>query len=42
MVTYALSTDGLPIYDARGRNLITIAGDVYDIEGHRVWHFDPA
>jgi len=42
MVTYALSTDGLPIYDARGRNLITIGGDVYDIEGHRIWHFDPA
>jgi len=40
MVTYTLSNDGLPIYDARGRNLITIGGDIYDIGGHRIWHVD--
>jgi len=40
MVTYAFSNDGLPIYDARGRNLITIGGDIYDVEGHRIWHVD--
>jgi len=40
MVTYALSNDGLPIYDARGPNFITIGGDIYDIGGHRIWHVD--
>jgi len=41
MVTYALSTDGLPIYDGRGRNLIEIGGNVWDIDGHCIWHIDP-
>ena len=40
MVTYALSNQGLPMYDARGRNLIEVGGDIYDIDGHRIWHFD--
>jgi len=40
MVTYALSNNGLPIYDARSRNLITKGGDIYDIGGHRIWHVD--
>ena len=38
MVTYALSNDGLPIYDARGCTLMTVGGDIYDIVGHRIWH----
>ena len=41
MVTYALSNDGLPIYDARDRTLITAGGAICDIGGHRIWHFDP-
>jgi len=40
MVTYAFNREGLPIYDARGRNLITIGGDTYDIVGTRIWHFN--
>jgi len=40
MVTYALSNNGLPICNARGRNLITIGGDICDIGGHRIWHVD--
>jgi len=40
MVTYALSADGLPNYNATGRNLIEVGGNVYDLDGHRIWHFD--
>jgi len=40
MVTYALSNDGLPICDAHGRNLITVGRAIYDIGGHRIWHFN--
>jgi len=41
MVAYAVSNDGLPIYDTRGRVLITVGGEIYNVEGHRVWHFTP-
>jgi len=40
MVTYAVSNSGLPTYDARGRNLILIGGDTYDMDGNRILHFD--
>jgi len=40
-VSYACSTDGLPIYDACGRNLVDINGDIFDIDGNQVHHFDP-
>jgi len=39
MVTYALNADGLPIYDATGCNLVEIGGQIFDIDGHRIWHF---
>jgi len=39
MVTYAVNADGLPIYDATGRNLIEMGGHVYDIDGRRTHHF---
>jgi len=39
MVTYAVNTDGLPIYDATGRNLVEIGGRIFDIDGHRIHHF---
>jgi len=40
-VSYAHSTDGLPIYEARGRNLVDVNGDIFDIDGNQVHHFDP-
>ena len=39
-VVYAYSTDGLPIYDAAGRNLVEIGGNIFDIDGNRIQHFD--
>ena len=39
-VAYAYSTDGLPIYDAAGRNLVDIGGNIFDIDGNRIEHFD--
>jgi len=38
-IVYAYSTDGLPIYDARGRNLVDIAGNIFDIDGNQIHHF---
>jgi len=38
-VVYAYSTDGLPIYDARGRNLVDIGGNIFDIDGNQIHHF---
>ena len=42
MVTYAFDNEGLPVYDARGRNLIVIGGNTYDVAGTRIWHFNAA
>jgi len=42
MVTYAVNNDGLPIYDARGRVLVIVGGNIFDIEGHCVWHVNAA
>jgi len=39
-VVCAYSTDGLPIYDARGRNLVDIGGNIFDIDGNQIHHFD--
>ena len=39
-VLYAYNTAGLPMYDARGRNLINIAGDIFDLDGNQIFHFD--
>ena len=41
MVTYSVNNDGLPNYDTRGRVLIVVGGDTFDIDGHKVWHFTP-
>jgi len=39
-VVCACSTDGLPICDARGRNLVDIGGNIFDIDGNQIHHFD--
>ena len=39
-VAYAYSSDGLPIYDARGRNLVDIGGNIFDVDGNQIHHFD--
>jgi len=39
-VVYAYSTDGLPIYDARGRNLVDVGGNIYNVHGNQFEHFD--
>jgi len=40
-VVCACSTDGLPIYDACGRNLVDVGGNIFDIDGNQVHHFAP-
>jgi len=39
-VVYAHGTDGLPICDARGRNLVDVGGNIFDIDGNQVHHFN--
>jgi len=39
MVVYAYATDGLPIYDARGRNLVQIGTNIYDVDGTQIHNF---
>jgi len=39
MVTYSVNNDDMPKCDTRGRVLIVVGGDTFNIEGHKVWHF---